>query len=234
MADFTFDRKALRYRKADGKFLSKRDMLDLLDQANAKDSKAIQDETDRLIAESIPLNDWLNSVAQKLKTAHIQQYLLGRGGEAMLTDADYDTLTDRVRSEFKYLKGFAEAIDRGNLSDAQIKARMQLYINAAGQTRKMAERNGHAEAGNQEERRVLAQVKHCASCLAYAGKGWVPIGTLPSIGTECECGPNCRCSFEYRVSPPKNPRTLSAGTPRYSLNVVNKQWPVVSIDSGFH
>jgi hypothetical protein len=146
MAEFTFDRNAQRYRRSDGRFLSKKDMLGLLKQLNDKGSEAVQSKTADLIGKKIELSAWLNSIASNLKQSHIQQYLLGRGGEAMLTDDDYDRITDRIKNEFKYLKQFAEAIKDGKLGDAQIQARVQLYIGAADQTRKLAERQGYVES----------------------------------------------------------------------------------------
>lgn len=230
MSNFTFDRNAQRYRRSNGRFLAKSDMLGLLKQLNDKGSKAIQSKTTKLIEGKIELNMWLNSIAKTLKTQHIQQYLLGRGGEAMLVDDDYDRIADRVKNEFKYLKGFAQAIKDGKLSDAQIRARMQLYIGATDQTRKLAQRQGHIVAGHDEERRVLAQVKHCPSCLSHTAKGWQPIGTLPPIGTDCECLSNCRCSFEYRRTSGKS-SVLNTWNAR---QVINLERAVIALNDRAH
>jgi hypothetical protein len=230
MAEFTFDRKAQRYRRSDGRFLAKKDMLGLLKQLNDKGSEAVRSTTADLIGKKIELSTWLDSIASTLKTSHIQQYLLGRGGEAMLTDDDYDQITDRVRNEFKYLKQFAQAIRDGKLSDAQIQARIQLYIGATDQTRKLAERQGHVESDYNEERRILAEVKHCPSCIGHAAKGWQPIGTLPTIGSDCECQSNCKCAFEYQRSA-KQSAVLS---PWNARQVVDLNRAVISFDRRAH
>lgn len=49
------------------------------------------------------------------------------------------------------------------------------------------------------ERRVIHPVrtKHCLPCLQLANEGWVPVGTLPRIGTTV-CGKNCKCTILYK------------------------------------
>lgn len=50
-----------------------------------------------------------------------------------------------------------------------------------------------------QERRILdPDVKHCRQCPEYADRGWVPIGTLPAIGAECDCTGQCKCHFVFR------------------------------------
>jgi hypothetical protein len=47
-------------------------------------------------------------------------------------------------------------------------------------------------------RRILdEQAVHCASCLSYAARGIVPIGSVPMPGVRCECGARCKCSVRY-------------------------------------
>jgi len=56
-----------------------------------------------------------------------------------------------------------------------------------------------ANRGYVEERSVLGIADHCDGCLAEAGKGWRPIGTLLPIGGR-DCKARCRCHFEYRMA----------------------------------
>lgn len=62
-----------------------------------------------------------------------------------------------------------------------------------------------ANRGYVEERSVLGIADHCDGCLAEAGKGWRPIGTLLPIGGR-DCKARCRCHFEYR-----SPAEIAAG-----------------------
>ena len=58
-------------------------------------------------------------------------------------------------------------------------------------------RRRETDAGMTEERRVTSDAENCDACLEAADRGWVPIGTLPPIGS-LTCLANCLCHFEYR------------------------------------
>jgi hypothetical protein len=60
-------------------------------------------------------------------------------------------------------------------------------------------RRDHQGFGGQQERRFLHAAEHCPDCVDVAGRGWVPIGTLPRIG-DSQCRTRCRCTFSYRAS----------------------------------
>jgi len=48
---------------------------------------------------------------------------------------------------------------------------------------------------NLVEKWQLGAAEHCPDCLALAAQGWVPVGTLPPIGTETQCGDSCKCTI---------------------------------------
>jgi hypothetical protein len=85
------------------------------------------------------------------------------------------------------------------MSPAQVGARAAQYANAAWQGAQRIQRTSTQRNGNTRwERRVLGHPKteHCLDCPPLAGRGWVPVGTLPAIG-DTECGGSCLCHFEY-------------------------------------
>src|ERR1019366_4661120 len=62
----------------------------------------------------------------------------------------------------------------------------------------LATPNQDGENQQKRERRVTSPaVKNCDACLRYEAMGWVPAGTLPPIGKDCDCRGNCKCRFEY-------------------------------------
>jgi hypothetical protein len=55
------------------------------------------------------------------------------------------------------------------------------------------------DQGFREMRRVpRLDGRTCPDCISYGHMGWLPIGTLPMPGRECQCYDRCRCSIEYR------------------------------------
>jgi hypothetical protein len=204
MADFTFDRQVQRYRDSStGRFLGELTMRSLTKIA----IRIAEDDTlqvaDLLIDGKITIAEWQRTTAKTLKQMHIQQYLLGRGGEKLMVDADYEVISNKLKQEFRYLDQFGKDIKSG-MSVAQFEARLQLYLNNGRSSYQLGKREGHDIAGFGWERRRLAIADHCQPCIGYANLGWQPIKSLPSIGAECDCRANCQCAFEYSREQPED------------------------------
>jgi hypothetical protein len=70
-----------------------------------------------------------------------------------------------------------------------------------GYAQEIARETIRREAIFDEERRILEEdAKHCRQCPEYSERGWVPVGTLPAIGKDCDCTGQCRCHFVFRNS----------------------------------
>ena len=210
MAQFTFDRAVQRYRNSKGQFISNSKMLELTQRAIDLAKTDANTIADLFVDGKIALAEWQRGTALALKQAHIQSYLLGRGGQKMMTQRDYGIIGQKLQREYAYLDQFADAIKEG-MSEAQFRARLQQYLNNPRTTYEAARREGHQEAGYSWERRVLGTTNNCNPCVNYAERGWVMIGELPAIGAQCDCRANCRCSFEFEREQPTNSWALSAG-----------------------
>lgn len=155
--------------------------------------------TQRFIDGDISVDKWQAQMRQELKDGYLTNAMLGRGGKNAMTQADYGRMGGKLNFEYRKLDDFARAIKTDNLTPAQIQARAHLYANGATQAYYDGLTVLKKDAGFVEERRVLDPAAHnCDDCISYAGRGWVPIGTLPSPGAECRCHHNCKCRKEYR------------------------------------
>jgi hypothetical protein len=151
-----------------------------------------------LNAGDIGVADWRNGVATELRRVHSQAYALGRGGWQQMSAEDRAAVSERLKKEFTYLRQFSKDIADGKLSDAQIKARVQLYVNHVNATYYQGETAAKIDAGfTQEIRDLGATDMHCTDCPGYADH-WEPIGSLPEPGDDCECRGNCLCSKRYK------------------------------------
>ena len=65
---------------------------------------------------------------QQIKETHLAQYMVAAGGRNRMTAADYGRVGAALRTQYRFLNAFAGDILRGNLSDAQIKARANMYF----------------------------------------------------------------------------------------------------------
>jgi hypothetical protein len=66
---------------------------------------------------------WYNDMRQELKEEYIRQYLLGRGGLAQMTAEDWGSIGGSLAEQYRFLDGFRDAIEDGNLTEGQIKVR---------------------------------------------------------------------------------------------------------------
>lgn len=139
---------------------------------------------------------WLDAVGVDVRRLHISEYAMGKGGFEFLTPEDRQILAARIQSELEYLRQFAQ--DLPTLTDAQIEARLQLYVNHGSASYWDGKTALSAEIGLTEERRELNPAEHCFDCVAMSAEGWQPLGSLPSIGDASQCGANCNCTKEYR------------------------------------
>jgi hypothetical protein len=213
--DFYFNQKTQRYHYADREkkyeFISKNKVRELvrgyLETKKADTQKLNQD----LFDGKISVEDWENSLAQQIKNTSLELYKIANptlGQDRQKDLKHYGKLGANLKNELFYLYKFRTEIEEGKLSEAQIIARANQYIDGTYWAFEEGKRESHISTGWLWERRRLADAIHCIDCPVYAGMGWMSIGTLPAIGTRCKCQSNDKCYFEYSKSVNK-PTTAS-------------------------
>jgi hypothetical protein len=204
---FTWDSAEYQYRDYIGRLVPRpavRAALDdVLDEITA-DVEAASTKVVAAVEEEDDDDDeifavWLSAMETHIKTSNIIAALLAVGGVAQLTEEVRKSTADRIKDQYDFLRDFADEARDGLDLDERFIARSKMYALSGTGTFEEFTRRGMKAVGYTEERRHLASARPCASCIAYAGMGWQPIGTLPGIGQDCECMSNCRCGFEYRI-----------------------------------
>lgn len=198
---------------ATGRFISEQTVMDIMQDR-------IDDGFDRMesfLAEIVDadseaaLADWQQAMAIELRNMHYQMTLMGAGGISNVTPADYGRLGYTLREEYGYLQNFANDIAAGNLSEGQIRARMELYANKIWYSFWVAKTEAmkRSAGATHEARELDPQAEHCTThngkegCVELAAKGIQPIGTLPNPGdgsTPCLSNDKCRKVY-YRKLP---------------------------------
>ena len=116
-----------------------------------------------------------NSIKDILKNTYIDMYAMGAGGRNNLSQRDWGRIGAMLKEQYGengYLKAFMEQIAAGNLSEAQIAARLNMYLNSAN------------EALWKALTRDLS-----FNLPAYPGDG------------STECMTNCRCEWDIHKVP---------------------------------
>lgn len=203
MSRWEYDRRVQRYRdKATGRFLGESALHNLIRQNQNQMGKAAQQVARELVNGKTTVGQFALQMRKVLKELHIGNYLLGRGGTKSLKASDYGKIGGILSREYAYLRGLCRDLALGKVTSGQFLQRLGLFVSQSRNTYEYARRESHQAAGFMYERRVRHALESCAECIAYAARGWQPIGTLPAIGTACSCRANCKCSFEYRREPP--------------------------------
>lgn len=155
-------------RKA-GTFVSVEDLTGARQVFIDQQKQQAQTLVDRLVNNEINITQWTLQMREQAKQAHVTQYMLAAGGKNHMTQADYGRLGNAIRDQYGFLNNFANDILSGNLSEAQIRARANLYLNAS---------NASFERG-----KVAGRTSGRLSLPAYPADG----GTV--------CGANCKCRW---------------------------------------
>ncbi len=197
-AEWSYDQQSGRYRDERGRFLSQAAVEKLVDKRIDKLDSLLRRYTRMLIDEQITLTQWQGSVREALKTAHIQNAIIGYGGKSGMGSAEYGRIGQRLREEYAYLQGFVSDLLSGRVSAPMALARIGLYAQSARGSYWQGAELRQQQKGYSLMRRILdSQAQHCQDCLKYAAQGIVAIGTLPLPGRRCVCGARCRCSVRY-------------------------------------
>jgi hypothetical protein len=197
-SSWRYDPVSGRYRGSDGRFLSQSAVEALVDGRINKLGALLRRLTNMLSSGDIALVQWQESVREALKLAHVQAAIIGNGGRDTMQASDWGRIGQRLRAEYRYLEGFARDLLAGSISTPMALARIGMYAQAVRGSYWEGTTIRQEKQGYSLMRRILdPQAKHCDDCLRYAGRGAVPIGSLPMPGQRCACMSNCKCSVKY-------------------------------------
>lgn len=197
-SSWRYDPVSGRYRGANGRFLSQAAISALVDGRINSLKSDLRRYTDMLSRGDLTLDQWQETIRQRLKLSHVQAAIIGNGGRDTMQASDWGRIGQRLREEYRYLQNFASDILAGRVSPAMAIARIGLYAEALRGTYWEGTSIRQGKQGYSLMRRILdSQAKHCQDCLNYAARGMVPIGSLPMPGQRCECRSNCKCTVKY-------------------------------------
>lgn len=175
-------------------------IMDLIQERIEAHRAGLQRLTRALSDGRIDLATWQRGMAAELKSLHLQQAALAKGGWQNITPADKRRVTLLLKEQYRFLDGFARDIAAGKLSAGQMLWRAGLYADAGRQSYWKAAGDAAKKRGLTQERRIaVGDAGTCTPCAQLAAKGWRKINTLPAPGgPPCDGINHCRCEKEYR------------------------------------
>jgi plasmid stability protein len=212
--EIAYNAKAGRYVRADGKFVGKEVIRNLVDQEQQRLQVRLQAHTRLMANQTITLAEWQLRMAESLRDSHLRAGTLGAGGKARTEAQHFGAIGYQLRRQYQYLDGFAQALHEGKLTREQALRRAAMYADSMNTTFHRAEQISREREGFDQALRSLdSSSKHCTQCLAHSTYGeWKPVALVVSPGTDCACQAHCRCSIAYRRSSRPKPTILNRGT----------------------
>lgn len=196
---YTFDLKRGVYRDH-GKSVSDDELTAVVDDEIEASQAEIEDETDgQDLTTAAAIAALLLLLGGVVESLFVRLYVIGRGGLAQMEDDDWQAVGGMVTEQKRYLGGLESDLKAGRTSSAEAAARALLYAAAARRAFGSGRAVAAERAGKRQERWVISPGENCSGCLAYAGQGWVSIGTLPTPAAGATpCRANCRCHKIYK------------------------------------
>jgi hypothetical protein len=195
---YRYNAKAYSYVDSQGRFLSRTEVRDTLDNALANNGRLMRDLTQQLRDGRITLADWQAQVAREVKNVHLYSAAAAKGGWAQMTPADYGRAGQRIEAQYRFLRGFAEDIASGKQPlNLRALERAALYSEAGRNTFHHTEEREMELRGMTEEHSRRHPADSCEDCIEQEELGWQPIGEAVPIG-ERQCRVRCRCTMDYR------------------------------------
>jgi 2'-5' RNA ligase len=135
--------------------------------------------TERLYNGDISLGEWEEGMKGMIKSLHTATGAIGKGSWADLSKSDWGRIGAEVKSQYRYLHGFAEyiATNREDVSLEALQARARMYGNASRYTAALLQAGPFAGGTRRK-------------------KGSIPpLPWIPGDGST-ECLVNCKCRWE--------------------------------------
>lgn len=198
---YTWNEGAGRFVDGRGRFVSERAVRSVIDDVADATSARMQAASEALLEGRMSLGAWQAEMQATIKLSHSAAAVIANGGAESMTFSAWGSVGQAVRSEYAYLRQFAEQVASGEQPlNGSLAARARQYGQAGRVTFERTYGRGQQQRGYLSCRNVLHPAEHCAVCRSEAARGWVPIGSLIPIGQRT-CRSLDRCTISYRREP---------------------------------
>lgn len=171
-----------------------------IEELQAQTKAELSDVLDRFARGRIDEAEMRREGRDVLRRGALAAAVVGAGGVGNLTENALTAVQRMLSRQFNLLDGFINDMAPREITNRDA-ARMKQYAGFLHAVSEQVKRQVAIDSlGEREgrEKRNLGAAEHCDDCIELASLGWVPIGTLPPIGSETACGDNCHCTIETR------------------------------------
>lgn len=168
---WSYDARSARYRDmGSGRYLSKGTVVKLRDEAVDAATKEARTLAEKVANGSLSPSDFGAEMRKLMKTVHIAQYELGRGGMNAMTASDRGALGRVLRTEYAFLDKFVRELSAPDLDPVKVADRAALYTESS---LKSYHRGLAAAHGIETPDEVPPVHPACRCSLSVSGDAWV-------------------------------------------------------------
>ena len=201
LPQYRWNVKAAQYAdQATGRFVSRQLIRGQLEKVVDGSSQVMRALSQQLRDGNISLADWQLEMMQQIKTTHLAGAAMQKGGWQQMSQADFGRVGRIVRTEYEFLRNFAEQVASGKQKlDGSFTRRAAMYGQQGRPTYLTFWDSTASQRGFDEERSILQPAEHCTECISEDAKGFQPLGQMIPIGNRI-CRSNDKCVKEFRNS----------------------------------
>lgn len=196
-----FDDRTGQFRNERGVFVSPASVRRVIDAIADGASERMAVLSRQMLAGELSLAEWQAGMMRTIKHSQLAASTIAHGGAARMDFSRYGQAGNAIKAQYQYLARFAAQIASGEQPlNGTVASRAEQYGQAGRVTFEREYGRDQQGRGYQSERNILGAAEHCALCPELTARGWVPIGSLPPVGSR-PCRSNDRCSIRYRREP---------------------------------
>ncbi len=197
-----YDARVGRYRRADGRFVRRAEVLEQVDQEIARQRVRLKAKMRLWRSGQISKEEFISRCLEDLALSSIRMSALSSGGIENMSaahDAEIEALLKDLVVRLEAVANKDEK-ERDLITLPQALVRVAALAAASKAAFFLSEVITRQNEGRTLARRSLdPQANHCSSCLEYTTNGeWLPIEQVVPPTVNCLCRLNCRCRIEYR------------------------------------
>lgn len=193
----SWNESAGRFVNARGQFVSEQTVRLVIDDIADGASARMAALSQAMLDGNLSLAEWQAGMMRTIKLSQLATATIAHGGQAQMGFPEYGASGRAIRDQYDYLRGFAADIASGRQPlTGGLTARARQYGQAARVAFEREYGRDQMTRGYRFERNILGASEHCSLCPELSARGWVPIGSLPPIGSRpCRAQDRCRLAY---------------------------------------
>ena len=132
--DWQWNQITKRYRNiGTNSVITENTLIGLRDNLTEAFRPRVQSLADDLVNGRLTIQEWTLNMRREVSNLFSNQYLMAKGGRNAMFQPDLDAIREMLATQNGFLQNFAEDVRAGELSQAQIAARSELYVESGTQ-----------------------------------------------------------------------------------------------------